>query len=61
MQCVTSVMVRNGAIALLTCSQYERPYDPPPKPEKLSCTDRTTEAPGVQVGGPLIDRFCVVA
>ena len=50
-------MVRKPDRALLTCSQYETPRDPPPeKPEYVSWVDRTIEEPGVHVVGPLNDK-----
>ena len=50
------MMVRNGASALLTCSQYERPNDPPPKPEYVSVTLRVIDVPGVHMLDPVIDN-----
>ena len=50
-------MVRNGAMLFDASSQYDRPYDPPPKPEYVSKTDRTTEVPGVQFPGPMSEKL----
>src|SRR5438445_289433 len=53
-------MVINGAIQLGISNQYERPHDPPPKPEYVSVTDKVIDVPGVQNSGPLIDKVCVI-
>ena len=54
---VRPVIESDGAIAFDTCSQYDKPYDPGLKPEKVSVTDRTIEVPGFQTEGPVNDKL----